>query len=109
MTISNFYEGTTKFFTVTITVDEQVPDIRADTVTFMCKRPDKPDSEAVIEEDADVTTEGEMGVAIFDLTPVMTAVPPASYNYEILWTRSSGEVYVLKLGSIKILERVSDV
>lgn len=110
MALSDFYPGTTKNFSVAIRFNGTTPDITADTVTFFMKRsPDDTDGAAAIVKAADVATSGATGTALFELTPADTAVPPRGYHYDIVWTRATGEEYVLTCGTVKVIDRVSDV
>ena len=93
-----------------ITLNGATPNISADTVTFFMKRSsDDTDADAEIVEAADVATSGATGTALFTLTPADTAVDVRGYHYDIVWTRSTGEEYVLESGTVSVLDRVSDV
>jgi hypothetical protein len=109
MAISNFFPGTTFSLRITINLNGTNPDITADTITFTLKVSDKDiDADAVIQQNADVATEGVDGIATLTLTPATTDVPPRTYHYDLQWIVSTGEEYILDSGTVKILERVSD-
>ena len=110
-TLENFYPGTTVRFSVTILYNGVVPDISLDTCTITFKHPAAiPDTQATLIATADVVTLGATGTAIFALTPAETTalVENTLYFYDIVWRLSTGEEYVLTVGSIKILGRISD-
>ncbi len=110
MALTNFYPGTTKKFSVAITLNGATPNISADTVTFFMKRSaDDTDASAAITKAADVATSGASGTALFTLTPADTAVAPRGYDYDVVWVRSTGDEYVLESGTVSVLDRVSDV
>uniref|UniRef100_A0A6M3IQD5 Uncharacterized protein n=1 Tax=viral metagenome TaxID=1070528 RepID=A0A6M3IQD5_9ZZZZ len=110
MALSNFYSGTTKNFTLTLTFNDSTVDISSDSVIIRFKsNKDDSDADAVITSSADVTSQGSSGIALFALSKTVTAIDPGSYNYDIEWIRSSGDEYVVESGSVTILERVSDI
>lgn len=110
MSLGNFYVGTTKIFTVAITKDGNVPNITADRVRIIFKKKKSfPDSEAVIDEDANVITNGGLGQATFTLTDEMTCVNSGNYFEEITWYPSTGEEYLLDSKQITLYERTTDV
>lgn len=107
--LQNFYPGTTKSVSVAITYHGTEPDISADTVTLRLKRRHTdPDSAAVLTFIGDVLTSGAAGIALLAMTPADTSVPESTYCYDIVWTRSTGEEYVLVSGLVTALDRVSD-
>lgn len=109
MSLSNFHKGTTKNFRVTITLDGVAQDITGDVVTFTMKtKIADSDGDAVIQEDADVTTEGADGVAIFSLSPTVTKVKPDEYVWDVTWKLAGGSQYVTNEGEVKVEDRVSD-
>lgn len=108
-TISDFYPGESKRFTVTITLNGTVQDIRSDTVTLRIKRRRADaDSVALLSKAADVTTQGASGVAIFDLDTSDTNLPPGRYPLDVEWVLSGGAEYILYDSAITVKERVSD-
>lgn len=110
MSLSDFYAGTTKTFRVTISLNDVAQDITADTVTFMLKEEKgDEDTDALIDVNADVATEGASGTAIFSLTPAETNVIVGKHYFDIVWYLDSGEEYVLLNGKVSVLERVSDL
>jgi hypothetical protein len=111
MRLIQVVRGTTKTFRVTVTFQGSQPNLTADVVTFTAKRrpyPDDPDTQAVIQVDADVTTDGLNGIAIFTLTPTLTNKPSGKYPYDIIWYPATGGEYPAGSGTLQILERVSD-
>lgn len=101
-------------YSITVTgVDDvsYIPDIRNDTVRMMLKKNiDDPDSEAPLNELADVTTNGANGGAIFVLTPDITNIPPTAYYFEAVWTTQAGEIHPpLDSGQVSAKRRVADV
>lgn len=107
--LSNFPIGTTVIFTVTILSSGVAPDITGDTVTLTIKINKDYDDPGVLQKTADVTTQGGSGIAIFELTPSETAIAPMNYVYDIIWNTSTNKEYLLDTGSIKALDRVSDL
>lgn len=108
--LKDFYVGTSFNFSITIELNGSNPDITSDTVKIIVKQNvDDSDSNAVIDKNADVTTEGANGVAKFSLTPLDTNVNPGRYYLDIQWQRANGEEYILLKQKINLLERVSDV
>ena len=106
--LSDFYQNSTKKFRVLVAVNGEAQDIRNDTVAIIMKtNKDDPDDQAVLAKDADVTTEGESGSAIFDITDEdIEDVVAGNYYYEIYWDTGGGEKYVLINNEVKVLERV---
>jgi hypothetical protein len=99
--------GTTYEFYVTIAS----ANITADTVTLTLKRDiDDSDANAALQADADVTTDGANGVAIFSLSKTDTDIAPGKLWYDIIWYKSNGdELRISAVGAtLQILERVSD-
>lgn len=110
MALTDFYPGTTKKFSVTIRFNGLTPNISGDTVTFFMKRaPNDTDGNAEIVKAADVATSGATGTAVVTLTPAETAVAVRGYHYGVVWVRATGEEYVLVRGTVKVIDRVSDV
>ncbi len=103
--------GTTKRFSVTISVDGAAPDIRSDTVTLTVKRNGELDATAVLQKNADVTTSGATGTAIFTLTNAETkAIAAGLYRADVAWIKANAEEYVLDIApQFTVYERVSDV
>lgn len=108
--ISHFYQGTTKRFQLTCKINGAAQDIKADTLKFWVKKAKgDPNADAVISKEADVTTHGENGIALFELTPAETDVAPDKYFCGIEWQRANDDEYVVYDDTIKVLERVSDI
>jgi hypothetical protein len=101
--IRSFPAKSTVIFDVHISVDDESPDLRSDTLTFVLKKW-YTDDEAVLESDADVS-EGEDGVASFELSTDDTDIKPGNYVYEIYWN-TDGNEYVPLRGSLEVYERV---
>lgn len=110
MTISDFYPGTTKRFTVTILLNGVMADISLDTVIWRIKTAkDDTDAEAVLSKVADVSN-GANGIAIFELTPAETGAITAGHYYtDITWITAAGAEYVIYDSMLRIKDRVSDV
>ncbi|MBN2490858.1 MAG: hypothetical protein JXQ29_08420 [Planctomycetes bacterium] len=107
--IADFYPGTTKRIKLTLTLEGVVEDISTDTLTWRIKRyRDDADASALLEIDADVATEGNVGIAHFQADPADTQLDPGTYWTDIEWQRAAGENYVVVSHQMKILARVSD-
>lgn len=108
--ITNFYPGTTKTFSVTITMGGVAQDIRSDTVTVRLKtKLSDSDAQAALTKTADVTTAGASGIAAFELTPTDTNITPGNYLIDIVWELSTGEEYIVYHDvTISVFERISD-
>jgi len=102
--LKDFYQKATKKFDVTINYNGAVPDITADTVSIIFKT--KKDGETILTKNADVTTSGAIGIAKFNLTTTDTNITHGRYYYEIFWTLSNSEEYVLIADEINILNRI---
>lgn len=108
-TITDFYPGTTKRFSLALQLNGVAPDITQDTVTLTLRR-GRPgdDGDVVITKPADVATSGSIGVALITLEPADTAALSAGvYCWDIVW-RTAEEQYVVKSGVLRLLPRVSD-
>lgn len=109
-TITDFYPGTTKKFTVTCKIGGTTQDIRSDTLTFRMKTTQSVvDSGAVLSKTADVATGGASGVGAFELTPADTALSVGKYFCDIVWELAGGDEYVIYDDAVKVLDRTSDV
>lgn len=111
MSLSSFYKGETKRVRVTIYYDGSLPDLCDDTVTLMLKSSKTAlDADAEVNVGADVSTEGISGVAKFELGYSVTAnLSVGMYFYEITWTRSIGDRFVLESGRVGIMSRLAGV
>jgi len=108
--IANFYPGTTKYFTVTCSINGETQDITLDTLTFRIKAlASDSNDEAVLTKAADVATEGANGIAIFDIAKADTELAPKNYVCDIEWILAGGVEYIIYSDDIKVLQRVSDV
>ena len=104
--IRAFRRGTTKKFTVTLSVDGVVQDITLDTVTVTLKK-DTVDASTVIEKNADVAISGAAGKAIFELTTTETNIAERRYVIDVLWVLANGDKYVVYDAEIEVLPRIS--
>lgn len=111
MAISPIPRGTTRTIRVTYTDDNGDPvDVSADTATLTVKINMSDADPGVLQEDADMTTAGANGQAIFVLTPALTDIDPGLYFYDIiLYIASSGGETQSVRGTLTIADRVSDV
>ncbi len=110
MAISPIPKGTTRTISVTITQDGSNPDISADVVTLTFKVNKADADPGVLQENADVATDGANGVAVFLLTAALTEIEAAQYFYDVVWyVAGGGGEFVLDAGTVTIAERVSDV
>ena len=109
--IDDFYRQTAVYIDVEITLNGSAPDITGDTVTFLLKeKKSDADADAKINKSFDVAGEGASGKASVELTPTETKdIAAGIYFYEIYWTLSGGDVYVLESGTVKVLERVKEI
>lgn len=111
--LSDFYELETVGLTLQLLLDGIALDIRLDTVTLTLKETLDTDAADVLAADADVTSDGINGNAIFTLSPAETAtLETRQYYYDIVWYPVAGGNYVLNLPSDNIVEvdpRVSGV
>jgi len=109
MTISNFYENTTKIFDVTIYYDGVLADISADTVTLYIKEKfTDADDESIVTSVADVATAGASGVATFTLSDDDTDIPIRKYHLEIVWETDAGYRFVVHQQTISCLNKLQD-
>lgn len=108
-TISDFYPGTTKKFTVECQINSAAQDITGDIVTFRIKElASDSNDDAVLTEVADVATEGASGIAIFDIAKADTELDVRSYVCDVEWILAGGAEYIVYSDDIKVLQRVSD-
>jgi hypothetical protein len=63
---------------------------------------------AILKVDADVSTYGAAGIAYWALTPAQTDIDVGTYYIDIAWYDGSNE-YIVYDGTVKVLERVSDL
>ena len=102
--LEDFYPNSVIPFKVTVKYDGAAQDIRNDTVTVYIKaNADTDDSNALITTTADVSTQGESGIAIFELTQSQTDVPDQGAWCKIVWTRSNGNVHTIYGKEVTIL------
>ena len=100
--ITDFFDGTTKEFDVDILYRGVAPDITNDRVRFVGYQ----GKTKVIDEDADVTTYGSEGKAVFTIDKANTDVDVGKLDYEVIWyITSGGKEYVLEQESIAVKEK----
>ncbi len=104
--IRAFHRGSTKKFTVTLSVDGVVQDITLDAVLVTLKK-EKDDVGTVIAKLADVATSGASGLALFTLSTTDTDIAVRRYFIDILWTLAGGDKFVIYDTQIEVLPRVS--
>lgn len=102
--LKDFYQKTTKKFDVNINYNGTEPNITLDTLTFLLKT--KKDGETILTKVADVATSGATGIAKFNLSKLDTDIAHGRYYYEIYWSLSTGEEYVLDSGELNVLNRI---
>lgn len=107
----SFYPGEYWTFSVAITKDGTAPDISSDVVTATLKNPkSESDTQADMHFDADVTTSGASGTAVFERTAAQTGLLTAQvYHMDIWWYPDDDEDHPLYVGDVKCKPRVSDV
>jgi hypothetical protein len=103
--LSDFYRGTRKGWSLTITKENELQDIAGDVVKVSFFDPIGFGAPKLVSL-ADVTT--EPNTAKFNLTSAQTgALVPGTYRYEILWVPNGGDAEMLEAGLIEILEAKS--
>ena len=110
MGLSNFDKGTTNNFDYKdIAIAGSTQDVSSDTVSITFKNDiNDADASAVIANNADVTTSGAAGRALFSLTAGSTNVPVKNYWYEVKWTLAGGDIYTIDRGQVIIQNKVYD-
>jgi len=107
MIIKDIFQGTSRYIRVNIQLDSVVANITGSTINFLVKENKTDDNtDAVIDTDADCLTSGSVGTAIIYLSPAETNVDTGNYFYELLWTKDTGEKYMLIESNINITDRV---
>ena len=111
MALDDWYLGTTKSFSGTISLSGSAPDISGDTVTIRLKSSrDDADASAVLSKDADVATSGASGIYEMTVLPADSAsLTAGKYWYDIEWATAGGANYILEIGEVELMPRVSDV
>jgi len=108
MSITEFFRGETKEFTFTISKEGVVQNITGDVVTVRVKnRQSDSDANALIEQAADVATDGANGNAIFKLLPAATNVATGNKFIDVVW-ETGGDEFVIYDDRVRINVRVSD-
>ncbi len=98
---------TSKNIPFVIMVNDVLQDISEDSVKLIAKKSiSDPDSAAVINLDADLTSGN--GVAIFKFVDATTNIEENSYFYEAYWVRDN-KTKIIEKGMIHITERVKDI
>jgi len=98
--LGKFYEDASKVFNITITYGGTNPDITTDTVTlYICNSA----GTASVEEEADVSTSGASGIAIFSLTPSDMNITPGDYTATIKWA-TGDDVHVLVHENVTVVD-----
>jgi len=107
----NLYPGEYWKFSVTITKNSVTPDISGDVVTCTVKDIlSESDANAELQFNADVSTSGASGIAIFERTPAQTSELVAGvHSCDLWWYPTSGEDHPVFVGTISVKTRVSDV
>ena len=111
MPITNIIRGTTKKIRVYVKIDGELVDISSDTVSYFLKTNETDDdTDALIDQDADVVSQGTSGIADFTLTKTTTeALTVGKKYFEIIIERNNGEEYVLRSGSVYVVGRITDI
>jgi len=106
--VNNFYQEQTKVFQFGITRTnvegvESTPDLTSDTVTvtFSLGKSLTP----VLTKDADVTSSGADGKAIFTLTAEDTDINNSNYFIQVWWYLSNGQQFPLYDTEITVYEK----
>ena len=109
--IPKFYPGEYWAFSVTITKNGVAPDISGDVVTCTVKDTQgEADADAELQFNADVTTSGASGIAIFTRSAAQTGVLTAKvYNVDVWWYPDDNEDHPLVTGTVECRARISDV
>lgn len=103
--IEDFFSGETLELLMELQLDGQLVDISGDAVTMYINQ-EKGTSTPAGTWAADVTMYGASSVARWLKTPAATALDPDTYWIEVVWTRSTGEVYVAHQQKVAIMQRV---
>ena len=104
-------KGATKKIRLEVRYNGEILDLSSDTVSFFLKDNETDlDSAALIDQGADVSSQGSKGIALITLSESTTAALTIGKKfYEILLERSNGEEYVLRSSSLWVFGRISDV
>lgn len=106
--LQDFYKGTTKKYTSTITFDGVNPDIRTDAVWVVFKTSkSQTDADAALLVEADVTSQGDQGKAIFNISKEESDIPFGNYYYEVKWLVGDA-LYILESSTVEVLQKVFD-
>ncbi len=107
-TLSRIYQKTSLDFDLDFSISGVIPNITDDTVALIVKKhKQNPDDKAVLYVEADVTTKGSDGTAVFAISKDDTDISPGMYNYEIRWLTGDRD-YPIREGIMTILKRVFD-
>ena len=104
-------KGATKKIRLEVRYNGEILDLSSDTVSFFLKTNETDlDTVALIDQGADVSSQGSKGIALITLSPATTSgLTVGKKFYEILLERSNGEEYVLRSSSLWVYGRISDV
>ena len=108
MPLTDFYKSATKNFDVVIYENNILQDISEDSCSVSFKTTLEATTVA-LEVNADVTTSGSAGKAIFEISSSQTNITEGSYYYELKWLPSgSGETHILEQAQVNVLHRVNE-
>jgi hypothetical protein len=109
--IPDLYPGEFWKFSITITKNAATPDISGDVVTCTVKGTQgESDANAELQFNADVTTSGASGIAIFTRSAVQTAdLVPGQHFVDVWWYPTDDEDRALVSDTLTVTDRVSDV
>lgn len=97
--ISDFMAGTTKIFTVAFTLNGTPADLSLDTVKFLLRS--KKSAAVVLSVDASLVNPNQVR---FTLSNTDTNLTPGLYDWQVEWTRNTGEKYVPLYGEVTIYD-----
>lgn len=103
MSLNDFYHGDTWNFNVEISYNAQSPTLNNDTVQLFLKTSQTDsNAQAALSHDADVTTYGSIGKAVFVVPKAKTQVltPDLEYYYGLVWIQQSGKRKTLEEGKV---------
>ena len=103
--LSDFYIKTTVAFNVYIYKDMSVQDPEGTVSIIFKTNKEDSDTDAVISKEA--TSYGDDYARIV-LSPTDTDVASGTYYYEIKWTNTDDDVYILQSDTVNIKERLYD-
>lgn len=109
--LPDLYPGEYWKFTITLTKDGVAPDITGDVLTCTMKTAQSDaDSAALLKFNADVTTQGASGIAIFAATSTQTKNLTAGEKYvDVWWYPSNDQDRPVVVERVIVKTRTSDV